>query len=158
MDLVCPICSDLFVPCADVKITPCGHMFHNLCLSQWLERSETCPQCREQCTLTNLTKVYFNVTAYRDTALENLTSKIRELDQMFETFETEVKSEHKEIRKSLVKFEEDGLFNYTDLEYEVEKVQKNLGTVQKVVYSACIILFAYASLNIQQIVEYMVGL
>uniref|UniRef100_A0A182WBQ4 RING-type domain-containing protein n=1 Tax=Anopheles minimus TaxID=112268 RepID=A0A182WBQ4_9DIPT len=119
MNLVCPICSDLFVPSAEVNITPCGHMFHHLCLLQWLERSKTCPQCRDHCIAKRLIKVYFNVTANLDTTednasllekLDNLTLKIREQEGKLKTFETkaaEHKSEQKKMRKTLLGLEEE---------------------------------------------------
>ncbi|XP_049290416.1 E3 ubiquitin-protein ligase TRAIP [Anopheles funestus] len=119
MNLVCPICSDLFVPSAEVNITPCGHMFHNPCLLQWLERSKTCPQCRDRCIATRLIKVYFNVTANLDTTednasllekLDNFTLKIREQENKLKTFETnaaEHKSEQKKMRKTILGLEEE---------------------------------------------------
>ncbi|XP_053664774.1 E3 ubiquitin-protein ligase TRAIP [Anopheles marshallii] len=119
MNLVCPICSDLFVPSAEVNITPCGHMFHHLCLLQWLERSKTCPQCRDRCIATRLIKVYFNVTTNLDTTednaalldkLDNLTLKVREQDRQLKTFETsaaEHKNEQKKMRKTLLGLEEE---------------------------------------------------
>uniref|UniRef100_A0A182ST30 RING-type domain-containing protein n=1 Tax=Anopheles maculatus TaxID=74869 RepID=A0A182ST30_9DIPT len=119
MNLVCPICSDIFVPSAEVNITPCGHMFHHLCLLQWLERSKTCPQCRDRCTATRLIKVYFNVTANLDTTedsasllekLDNLTLKIREQEKSLKTFETNAaqhKTEQKKMRKTLLGLEEE---------------------------------------------------
>ncbi|KAM8712760.1 hypothetical protein ACLKA7_013142 [Drosophila subpalustris] len=36
-------------------------MFHHNCLMQWLERSKTCPQCRNKCTTRNIIRVYFNL-------------------------------------------------------------------------------------------------
>uniref|UniRef100_A0A182MX11 RING-type domain-containing protein n=1 Tax=Anopheles culicifacies TaxID=139723 RepID=A0A182MX11_9DIPT len=119
MNLVCPICSDLFVPSAEVNITPCGHMFHHLCLLQWLERSKTCPQCRDRCVATRLIKVYFNVTANLDTTednasllekLDNLTLKTREQENKLKTYEAnaaEHKSEQKKMRKTLLGLEEE---------------------------------------------------
>ncbi|XP_052893378.1 E3 ubiquitin-protein ligase TRAIP [Anopheles moucheti] len=119
MNLVCPICSDLFVPSAEVNITPCGHMFHHLCLLQWLERSKTCPQCRDRCIATRLIKVYFNVTTNLDTTednaalldkLDNLTLKVREQEKQLKSFETssaEHKNEQKKMRKTLLGLEEE---------------------------------------------------
>ncbi|XP_076297395.1 TRAF interacting protein no poles isoform X2 [Lasioglossum baleicum] len=50
MNIVCAICSDLLTPSADIFHTPCGHIFHYACLTQWLQRSKSCPQCREKTT------------------------------------------------------------------------------------------------------------
>jgi len=41
----CSICQ------ADISLgvrTPCGHNFHNDCLAKWLEKSPTCPMCRDR--------------------------------------------------------------------------------------------------------------
>lgn len=38
MNIVCVICSDRLTPSDDVFYTPCGHIFHFACLTQWLER------------------------------------------------------------------------------------------------------------------------
>ncbi|EDW02724.1 E3 ubiquitin-protein ligase TRAIP [Drosophila grimshawi] len=61
LNLNCVICSELFTQSDDVYVTICGHMFHHTCLMQWLERSKTCPQCRNKCTTRNIWRVYFNL-------------------------------------------------------------------------------------------------
>ncbi|CAH1163838.1 unnamed protein product [Phaedon cochleariae] len=61
MNINCVICSDLFVPSSEVHITQCGHMFHFHCLISWLERSKSCPQCRQRVTEKTLHRVYFNL-------------------------------------------------------------------------------------------------
>lgn len=50
----CPICAEadpFDQPDNRVVKTPCGHIFHRMCLSSWLEtlgdRGGTCPSCRE---------------------------------------------------------------------------------------------------------------
>lgn len=48
----CTICSDNFVNGCDVKILPCGHIFHKDCnangegIDKWLKKHWTCPNCR----------------------------------------------------------------------------------------------------------------
>ncbi|XP_030558404.1 E3 ubiquitin-protein ligase TRAIP isoform X1 [Drosophila novamexicana] len=61
LNLNCVICAELFSHSDDVYVTTCGHMFHHNCLMQWLERSKTCPQCRNKCTTRNIWRVYFNL-------------------------------------------------------------------------------------------------
>ncbi|KAL5287776.1 TRAIP.2 family protein [Megaselia abdita] len=79
MNLNCPICAELFLPSDDVHCTTCGHMFHHTCLLQWLERSKTCPQCRNKCTQKNIFKVYFN-QANLDTSRIDVGSLQEQLD------------------------------------------------------------------------------
>lgn len=79
MNLNCPICAELFLPSDDVHCTTCGHLFHHQCLLQWLERSKTCPQCRNKCTAKNIFKVYFN-QANLDTSRVDVGSLHEQLD------------------------------------------------------------------------------
>ncbi|XP_016969970.1 E3 ubiquitin-protein ligase TRAIP [Drosophila rhopaloa] len=61
LNLNCVICAELFGQADEVFATVCGHMFHHSCLNQWLDRSKTCPQCRNKCTARNIFRVYFNL-------------------------------------------------------------------------------------------------
>lgn len=59
---------------------------------QWLERSKSCPQCRNKCSEKNIIRIYFNTTSLGDTTLnkddpsklidkiDNLHLQIREKD------------------------------------------------------------------------------
>ena len=44
----CAICQELFHTGASVMQLPCRHLFCTSCLRPWLERSRTCPLCREE--------------------------------------------------------------------------------------------------------------
>ncbi|XP_017867218.1 PREDICTED: E3 ubiquitin-protein ligase TRAIP [Drosophila arizonae] len=79
LNLNCVICAELFTPSDEVYVTSCGHMFHHTCLMQWLERSKTCPQCRNKCTTRNILRVYFNV-ANLDTSRIDVGSLQEQLD------------------------------------------------------------------------------
>ena len=49
MDSTCCICVEELKPESEVKITKCGHFFHNECLFQWIEQklpTPDCPFCR----------------------------------------------------------------------------------------------------------------
>ncbi|XP_035453253.2 E3 ubiquitin-protein ligase TRAIP [Spodoptera frugiperda] len=50
MHILCTICSDLVNQAENIFVTKCGHIFHHHCLVQWIERSKTCPQCRNKVT------------------------------------------------------------------------------------------------------------
>eukprot|EP00929_Paragymnodinium_shiwhaense_P020696 TRINITY_DN13703_c0_g1_i1.p1 TRINITY_DN13703_c0_g1~~TRINITY_DN13703_c0_g1_i1.p1 ORF type:complete len:321 (+),score=59.29 TRINITY_DN13703_c0_g1_i1:172-1134(+) len=45
-DEECCCCSEAFCNEKPIKRTPCGHVFHEGCLSKWLKVSTTCPLCR----------------------------------------------------------------------------------------------------------------
>lgn len=111
MNLSCVICSDLLMPSDDIHMTTCGHAFHYTCLLQWLERSKTCPQCRNKCHEKSLIKAYFNVVANADLPednatlvhkLDNLTLSVREKDKKIKEFEDKDKL-HKDERKKMKK-------------------------------------------------------
>ncbi|XP_053999942.1 E3 ubiquitin-protein ligase TRAIP-like isoform X2 [Hylaeus anthracinus] len=81
MNVVCVICSDLLVPSDDVFHTPCGHIFHFVCLTQWLERSKSCPQCREKTTSSKIHRIYFNFSN-NDTITEDTCSLQDKIDKL----------------------------------------------------------------------------
>src|SRR5436189_8169 len=39
----CSVCVEELT--TDVVVTPCGHLYHQHCLDQWLVKSDTCPIC-----------------------------------------------------------------------------------------------------------------
>ena len=45
MNIKCSICLELFTENCEVKTTPCGHLFHSLCLERAIQTNENCPQC-----------------------------------------------------------------------------------------------------------------
>ncbi|XP_072746713.1 uncharacterized protein [Anoplolepis gracilipes] len=59
MNILCVICHDFLLPSEEIVFSRCGHVFHFSCLSRWLERSKTCPQCREKVTENRIYRVYF---------------------------------------------------------------------------------------------------
>ncbi|CAL7944862.1 unnamed protein product [Xylocopa violacea] len=59
MNVICSICSDQLTQSDDIFYTRCGHVFHLQCLNPWLERSPSCPQCREKVTQNRIRRLYF---------------------------------------------------------------------------------------------------
>lgn len=45
----CVICLDDFQAGARVKTLPCGHLFHDACIDQWLHSNTRCPNCNHDC-------------------------------------------------------------------------------------------------------------
>ncbi|KOC69532.1 TRAF-interacting protein [Habropoda laboriosa] len=56
---ICSICNDQLMQSDDIFYTRCGHVFHLHCLTPWLERSKSCPQCREKVTQSRIHRLYF---------------------------------------------------------------------------------------------------
>lgn len=81
MNLNCVICADLLSASQEVYVTLCGHIFHDGCLFQWLERSRSCPQCRAKCGRRDVHRVYFNI-ANLDTSNIDVASVQQQLDDM----------------------------------------------------------------------------
>ncbi|EFN86278.1 TRAF-interacting protein [Harpegnathos saltator] len=81
MNIVCVICSELLVPSDDVYHTPCGHIFHFQCLTKWIDRSNTCPQCREKTTARAIRRIYFNFSN-DDSSVTDSTVLISKIDSL----------------------------------------------------------------------------
>ncbi|GBM58052.1 hypothetical protein AVEN_222819-1, partial [Araneus ventricosus] len=45
-DFNCPICLDTTYH-KEMKLLPCSHGFHQVCIDEWLRRSRSCPFCRK---------------------------------------------------------------------------------------------------------------
>jgi len=63
--LRCPICTNLFT--SPLRLH-CGHSFCQSCIGTWMERENTCPECRER----------FNMkTSHRDRLIEGVISDMK---------------------------------------------------------------------------------
>lgn len=71
MIISCCICCDIFLPDNVLLHLKCGHIFHENCLTEWMKRSKTCPQCRKK-TL-KPTRVYPNFTT---TCMDELSGQL----------------------------------------------------------------------------------
>ena len=59
--LSCPICMESLQDLPEgreVKVTRCGHLFCNLCLTEALKQKKVCPTCREKVSTGKITKVF----------------------------------------------------------------------------------------------------
>ncbi|KAI3996144.1 hypothetical protein MKX01_031498 [Papaver californicum] len=62
---ICTICYEDLKPLIEdlQAISICGHVFHELCLQQWLEycngKKQTCPVCKQKCCQENISRLYF---------------------------------------------------------------------------------------------------
>ncbi|XP_071743485.1 E3 ubiquitin-protein ligase trul-1-like [Lepeophtheirus salmonis] len=61
MFLKCSTCLEAITPSQDLSNAPCGHVFHYICILQWINTGKrTCPQCRASCQEKQLRKVFFS--------------------------------------------------------------------------------------------------
>jgi len=58
MRLQCSTCLDQMSPEEDLGCTPCGHVFHLVCILRWLEHKKNCPQCRSAVEEGSLRKIF----------------------------------------------------------------------------------------------------
>ncbi|KAJ0172377.1 hypothetical protein K1T71_012350 [Dendrolimus kikuchii] len=121
MNIQCPICNDLISEADNIYVTKCGHLFHYICLCQWIERSKSCPQCRHKVTDKCMFRLYPTISSENagDSA-ETLLSKLDDANlklrqQGVKTKETEDKLEKitEELKKNetLIKSYETKLVN-----------------------------------------------
>lgn len=71
MIISCCICCDILLPDNVLLHLRCGHIFHENCLTEWMKRSKTCPQCRKKTF--KPTRVYPNFTT---TCMDELTGQL----------------------------------------------------------------------------------
>lgn len=45
-DDACAVCMEDFLPDEGGKQIPCGHVYHQSCISSWLSVGDSCPLCR----------------------------------------------------------------------------------------------------------------
>eukprot|EP00441_Pelagodinium_beii_P013736 CAMPEP_0197663352 /NCGR_PEP_ID=MMETSP1338-20131121/57107_1 /TAXON_ID=43686 ORGANISM="Pelagodinium beii, Strain RCC1491" /NCGR_SAMPLE_ID=MMETSP1338 /ASSEMBLY_ACC=CAM_ASM_000754 /LENGTH=251 /DNA_ID=CAMNT_0043241671 /DNA_START=24 /DNA_END=779 /DNA_ORIENTATION=- len=43
---VCVVCQESLIVGSKAKTMPCGHLFHDDCLIEWVKKSNSCPTCR----------------------------------------------------------------------------------------------------------------
>jgi len=99
----CIICTDYFDAENDISVTPCGHLFHALCLNQWIETSpkKTCPQCRMAITPKRVVpKIFVNIPEENTEGLDPyaLKNKLDEADGLLKKCNAEKNDLHSSLR------------------------------------------------------------
>ncbi|RZC93426.1 hypothetical protein C5167_026035 [Papaver somniferum] len=80
---ICTICYEDLKPLIEdlQAISICGHVFHELCLQQWLEycdgKKQTCPVCKQKCCQQNIGRLYFQSVGDPADLIQKKGSKIR---------------------------------------------------------------------------------
>ena len=60
MNIACSTCLESFTSGCDISTTPCGHVFHTGCITRWLDGNNNCSQCRKDCEISQIIKLYFS--------------------------------------------------------------------------------------------------
>lgn len=66
MIISCCICCDTLLPDNVLSHLKCGHIFHENCLTEWMKRSKTCPQCRKKTVKPTRVFPNFNTTCMNE--------------------------------------------------------------------------------------------
>ncbi|KAJ8673761.1 hypothetical protein QAD02_005023 [Eretmocerus hayati] len=129
MNIQCAICQDALEAAHDIFVTPCGHVFHFPCLMQWLEKSQTCPECRQKVKRDKLTRIYFNIFNTECIKEDSFTlqQKIDSLSFQNKLKETDLKNCREE--NVILKKQNSGLRE------EVKKVENELSHKNSVVHA-----------------------
>ncbi|KAJ8883503.1 hypothetical protein PR048_015347 [Dryococelus australis] len=88
----CVICSDNIDSTSDAYSTRCGHVFHFVCLIGWLERSKTCPQCRNETSENDIHRLYLHTSNESEVQDGLLWSQIERLRSDIKRKELEAKT------------------------------------------------------------------
>jgi len=88
MSISCSTCLECFNPRSEVSSTPCGHLFHTICIKKWFQNNQkNCPQCRNPFELNETHKIYFS-EASEDNEENDGAQKL--LEQVFDMVSTNV--------------------------------------------------------------------
>jgi len=60
MSIACSTCLECFTPSSNVSTTPCGHIFHTICINKWFQSNQNCPHCRNSFESNDIRKVYLS--------------------------------------------------------------------------------------------------
>lgn len=139
MNIICSICSELINQTENIFATVCGHVFHCNCLSEWIKRSQSCPQCREKVTYKGLVKLYVTVSnensvespAVLQSALDDAQlqlrqqkAKVKEFEEKFEKVQEDLKKHGEFLKKCEAKLVcRDAAINGLKEQLEYMKVQ-----------------------------------
>ncbi|GAB1860601.1 TRAF-interacting protein [Camponotus japonicus] len=131
MNILCVICHDFLLPSEDIVFSRCGHVFHFSCLSRWLERSKTCPQCREKVTENKIYRVYFTFPN-SETASDNADSSL--LQGRIDSLQFQILVKDKNIKYHLSKIATLEKQN-AGLRQEVRKVESEINQKKSAIHA-----------------------
>ncbi|CAH0730761.1 unnamed protein product, partial [Brenthis ino] len=109
MHILCTICSDLVNQAENIHVTKCGHVFHYQCLSQWISRSKSCPQCRNKVTDKCTYRLYLTISnestgddaATLQSRLDDAQLQLRQQKASFKENEEKLLTIEKELKKNI---------------------------------------------------------
>uniref|UniRef100_A0A1A9URG3 RING-type domain-containing protein n=1 Tax=Glossina austeni TaxID=7395 RepID=A0A1A9URG3_GLOAU len=126
--VICSICTDPFHSLDSVACTTCGHIFHDVCIRNWMERSNLCPICRSYCS--NIKKVYLNFDGNIDGEVRNndLKFKLQQTENNLKALLdkiTEMDKQYRELQKEY-NLSESNFLNLHKQYTELDESNKNM--------------------------------
>ena len=106
MNFACSTCWESLTPKSDVSTTPCGHVFHTICIKKWLQSDQNCSQCRKACKQDKIIKLYFSESESDNllSELEEENKKLREEATLSKTLELNGNRKALEFQTKFEKF------------------------------------------------------
>ncbi|KAI8419682.1 hypothetical protein MSG28_008372 [Choristoneura fumiferana] len=100
MHIQCTICSDLVNQAESLYVTKCGHIFHHQCLAQWIERSKSCPQCRNKVTERCMFRVFPTVSEGSREDAATLQARLDHAALQLRTHQAQLKDLHEQLAQA----------------------------------------------------------
>ncbi|KAL6253760.1 hypothetical protein P5V15_012177 [Pogonomyrmex californicus] len=128
---ICAICRGVLISIDDVFFTPCGHLFHFQCLSQWLQSSETCPQCRRVTTSDKIHKAHFSLTETDDLTVDN--SENISLQERIDDLKLQVLEKERDIEDYIFKNSSLDIDNCF-IERQIKEIKSKISQKNSIIY------------------------
>ncbi|XP_053976381.1 E3 ubiquitin-protein ligase TRAIP-like [Hylaeus volcanicus] len=128
MNIICAICKDHLVQSDEIFHTQCAHVFHFQCLTQWLERSSSCPQCRDEVTQSKIYRLYFTFSNNEPAEPQTCSTKER-----IDTLKFKILLKEKDIQyytSKTITLEKQN----AGLKQEVRKVESEISKQNSIIY------------------------
>ncbi|EFN90054.1 TRAF-interacting protein [Harpegnathos saltator] len=128
MYIVCTICRDNFIQSDDIAVTRCGHVFHVNCLSRWLTRSNSCPECREKTSQEKTQRLYVTFASNEASNTDNLSTQERIDSLKFQVLLNEKNIKYYTSKNETLEKQNAGL------RQEVRKVESEISKKNSTIY------------------------
>lgn len=99
----CIICWEAIKNKDTVVAATCGHVFHKICLEEWLMKSKTCPHCRFSITSSQFHKIFLESDENIESELEKannslkiMQEKVNENQAVLETLKNDIKEKNED--------------------------------------------------------------
>ncbi|XP_076295618.1 zinc finger MYND domain-containing protein 10-like [Lasioglossum baleicum] len=138
---ICSICKDNLIDSDNIYHTECGHVFHYHCLGQWLERSKSCPQCREKVTRSKINRLHLTLSSNQGVEENSSSLKERIQNLEFKILLKEKDVKYYSSKNITLAKQNDGL------KREVRKVESELGKKSSNIYELEMQLESCSTLN-----------